>query len=77
MTETPHERAPRRCSTDEQVERLLNLAAYGPLVRTKVDDELDALGWTERYDNDRTATDLRAGRSENAYLSDSPGFGPG
>lgn len=50
---------PQRFQNEEQVERARNLAAYGPLGRTQIDDELDALGWTERYDGYPYSTDLR------------------
>lgn len=50
---------PRRFETQEQVERARELAAYGPLGRRPIDDELDALGWTERYDGDPSSSDLR------------------
>lgn len=49
----------QRFQTKEQEERARNLAAYGPLGRTQIDNELDALGWTERYDGDVYSTDLR------------------
>lgn len=49
---------PRPLTTEEQRERVRELAAYGPLGRRLVDYELDVLGWTERYDGDPGATDL-------------------
>lgn len=50
----------QRFQNKEQEERARNLAAYGPLGRTQIDNELDALGWTERYDGDVYSTDLRS-----------------
>jgi hypothetical protein len=49
---------PRRFHNERQEARARHLAAYGPLGRVDIDDELDALGWTERYDGDPYSTDL-------------------
>jgi hypothetical protein len=49
----------QRFQNEHQEERARNLAAYGPLGRTQIDDELDALGWTERYDGNPYSTILR------------------
>ena len=49
---------PHRFHTDEQVERARDLAAYGPLSRADIDAQLDALGWTQRYDGDPLSSDL-------------------
>ena len=49
----------QRFQNEHQEERARHLAAFGPLGRTQIDAELDALGWTERYDGDVYSTDLR------------------
>lgn len=53
--------------TEKQTMRLQNLAASGPLTRKPIDDELDAMGWTERYDDDDTASELVDGGTKALY----------
>lgn len=67
MTELTRKDVPLRPHTWGQLERIRDLAAFGPLTRNGIDDELDALRWTERYDGDETSTILKDGRSEMLY----------
>ena len=55
---TPRSRAPRPFQNEHQEERARKLASMAPLGRTEIDDELDALGWTQRYDGNVYATEL-------------------
>ena len=49
---------PKRFETEAQLERARKLASMAPLGRTPIDDELDALGWTRRYDGEPYSTEL-------------------
>lgn len=54
----------QRALTPEELERLTDLMAYGPLVRRPIDESLEVAGWIEPYDGDTGAVDAQPGAAD-------------
>lgn len=57
----------QRALTPEELERLMDLMAYGPLTRQPIDESLEVAGWIEPYDGDTCAVDAQPGAADILY----------